>query len=369
MRTSHRGLTYFLLATAVAGVMVADQPRAASPDPAAAPVLAATTVAAARPAADPDPAGVPAGAAARGASVVRDPVVLAIHGGAGSAVPAETAEQYRAAMRASLEAGRQRLAGGGSSLDAVEAAIRVLEDSPLFNAGKGAVFTTDAGHELDASVMNGKDLTAGAVTGVQHIRNPITLARRVMEASPHVMLAGQGAELFAMRQGIPTVPQDYFHTDRRWQQLLEAKQADPGRDDLQFGTVGAVARDRVGNLAAGTSTGGLTNKLVGRIGDSPIIGAGTYANNRTVAVSATGRGESFIRAAAAHDISALMAYGGLPVDRAARVVVEERVAETDGTGGVIALDRHGRLAAPHTTPALIHGYVTARGRVVIDLGG
>jgi L-asparaginase / beta-aspartyl-peptidase len=312
-----------------------------------------------------------------------DPVVLAVHGGAGSLVAAENQPAYREALTAALRAGKAKLDGGASSVDAVEAAIRVLEDSALFNAGKGAVFNTDAGHELDASIMRGSDRAAGAVAGVTHLKNPIHGARLVMEASPHVLMAGQGAEMFAMRHGATTVPQDYYFTERRWQSLQEAKREDPARQELQFGewpppgagrgdagarehgTVGAVARDRRGDLAAGTSTGGLTNKLLGRVGDSPIVGAGTYADNRTVAVSSTGTGELFIRAAAAHDIAARMAYGNQPVTEAARAVVEGEIPALGGDGGVIALDRAGTFTAPHSSPGLIHGFVTAGGRIGI----
>ena len=236
-------------------------------------------------------------------------VVFAIHGGAGTIrrqdITPEQDRAYRDALRTALEAGRSALARGGAATDAVKAAIVTMEDNELFNAGKGAVFTTDAKNELDAAIMDGKSLDSGAVTGVEHIKNPIELADAVRTGSRHVMFAGQGAELYALSKGFKLVTQDYFYTDRRWRELREAKQ---GRTDFEFGTVGAVALDGHGDLAAGTSTGGLTNKPVGRIGDSPIIGAGTYANDRTVAVSATGTGEFFIRQVVAHDISALMDY-------------------------------------------------------------
>ncbi|WP_158885465.1 isoaspartyl peptidase/L-asparaginase family protein [Amycolatopsis anabasis] len=295
----------------------------------------------------------------------RDRVVLAIHGGAGTAVPPEQEETYRQVLRAALEAGFKVLRSGGSSLDGTEAAVRNMEDSGLFNAGKGAVFNTDAQHELDASVMRGRDLRGGAVAGVQHIKNPISLARLVMDKSPHVLMAGQGAEMFAREQGVTTVPQDYFFTERRWKELLEAKKNDPNREKLQFGTVGAVALDGAGDLAAATSTGGLTNKLVGRIGDSPLLGAGTYAKNATAAISCTGTGESFIRTSAAHEISALMEHGRMPVRQAAEKVVREEVPAANGTGGVIALDRNGVLATPYSSKSMIFGYVTADGRFTL----
>jgi L-asparaginase / beta-aspartyl-peptidase len=303
------------------------------------------------------------GGEARGAAPqerVRD-VVFAIHGGAGSAnlSPAQEAE-YRAALTVALEAGRDALRGGGDATEAVKAAIVTMEDNALFNAGKGAVFTTDAKHELDASIMDGGTLDTGAVTGVEHIKNPILLADAVRSGSRHVMFAGYGAELYAQDKGFDLVTQDYFHTDRRWQSLLAAK---GGESEFEFGTVGAVALDRQGDLAAGTSTGGLTNKPVGRIGDSPIIGAGTYANNATAAVSATGTGEFFIRQVVGHEISAAMEHGGMRVDRAARAAID-KVADLGGDGGVIALDARGNLSAPFNTQAMFRGYVTQDGQVV-----
>jgi L-asparaginase / beta-aspartyl-peptidase len=301
------------------------------------------------------------GGEARGAAQqerVRD-VVFAIHGGAGSAnLTPEQEEAYRAALETALGAGQEALRSG-SATDAVKAAITTMEDSELFNAGKGAVFTTDAGHELDASIMDGRTLDTGAVTGVEHIRNPILLADTVRTQSRHVMFAGYGAELFAQDKGFDLVTQDYFHTDRRWQSLLNAK---GGESEFEFGTVGAVALDRRGDLAAGTSTGGLTNKPVGRIGDSPIIGAGTYANNETAAVSATGTGEFFIRQVVGHEISAAMEHGGLRLERAARTAIG-KVEELGGDGGVIALDARGNLATPFNTQAMFRGWVTGDGEV------
>jgi beta-aspartyl-peptidase (threonine type) len=297
---------------------------------------------------------------------VRD-VVIAIHGGAGtiprgSLTPAQEAA-YHEALTVALEAGSEVLSDGGDATDAVKAAIVTMEDSELFNAGKGAVFTTDAGHELDASIMDGESLDTGAVTGVEHIKNPILLADAVRTESRHVMFAGYGAELFAQDKGFELVTQDYFHTDRRWQSLLTAKGGD---SEFEFGTVGAVALDGDGDLAAGTSTGGLTNKPVGRIGDSPIIGAGTYANNDTAAVSATGTGEFFIRQVVGHEISSAMEYGGMRVDRAAERGID-KVEDLGGDGGVIALDGRGNLATPMNTDGMYRGYVTEDGEVVTKI--
>jgi L-asparaginase / beta-aspartyl-peptidase len=298
-------------------------------------------------------------------------VAFAIHGGAGSisreSLPPELEQQYRAALRTALEAGYAVIQQGGEAPDAVKAAIVTMEDSPLFNAGKGAVFTTDAKHELDASLMDGETLDTGAVTGVEHIKNPIELADTVRRASRHVFFAGQGAELFAMDRGFELVTQDYFFTDRRWQSLVDAKE---GKSEFNFGlgTVGAVALDRQRDLAAGTSTGGLTNKPAGRIGDSPVIGAGTYANNDTVAVSATGTGEFFIRQVVAHDISALVDYARMPVARAAQTAID-KVAELGGDGGVIALDSRGRLATPFNTTGMYRGWVTRDGEIVVKIFG
>jgi L-asparaginase / beta-aspartyl-peptidase len=299
---------------------------------------------------------------------VRD-VVFAIHGGAGTIrrqdLTPEQERAYREALTTALEAGRDELESGGEATDAVKAAIVTMEDNALFNAGKGAVFTTDAGHELDASIMDGRSLDTGAVTGVEHIKNPILLADSVRTGSRHVMFAGYGAELFAQDKGFELVTQDYFHTDRRVQSLLNAK---GGESEFEFGTVGAVALDRQGDLAAGTSTGGLTNKPVGRIGDSPIIGAGTYANNETAAVSATGTGEFFIRQVVGHEISAAMEHGGLRVQRAAKSAID-KVAELGGDGGVIALDGGGTLAMPFNTEGMYRGYVTRDGEVVTKIYG
>ncbi|MDH3588592.1 MAG: isoaspartyl peptidase/L-asparaginase [Gammaproteobacteria bacterium] len=292
---------------------------------------------------------------------------LAIHGGAGTLtrenLPAETEAAIRETLNDALYAGHRLLAGGGDSLSAVIAAVTVLEDSPLFNAGKGAVYTWEATHELDASLMDGRDLSAGAVASVRNVRNPIRLARRVMEDSPHVMLVGEGAELFAREVGEELVENSWFDTDFRLQQLHKAKQAadpsamlNPLELGNKFGTVGAVALDKNGNLAAATSTGGTTAKRWGRVGDSPIIGAGTYADNNSCAVSATGHGEHFIRHAVAHDICARLAYQDTSLVAAAEYVIMEKLAAVGGEGGVISIDREGNIALPFNTEGMYRGY-------------
>jgi L-asparaginase / beta-aspartyl-peptidase len=299
-------------------------------------------------------------------------VVFAIHGGAGTIrredLTADLERQYREALTQAVRAGFDTVRRGGSSVEAVEAAIVVLEDSPLFNAGKGAVFTTDAEHELDASIMNGQSLDTGAVTGVRHIKNPISLARDLMQNSRHVLMSGEGAELYAQHRGFDLVTQDYFFTESRWRSLLVAKDGRPTFNFGETGTVGAVALDQRGDLAAGTSTGGLTNKPVGRIGDSPIVGAGTYARNGSVAASATGTGELFIRQAVTHDISAQIEYLNRRVDRAAGAAID-RTEEIGGadTGGVIALDPRRNLAFVFNTSGMYRGYATADGRIVVKI--
>jgi L-asparaginase / beta-aspartyl-peptidase len=309
-------------------------------------------------------------ARAASSDTVRD-VVFAIHGGAGGttreSLPPEAEQEYRDALRQALEAGYAVIQRGGEATDAVKAAVVTMEDNPLFNAGKGAVFTTDAKHELDSSIMDGDTLDTGAVTGVEHIKNPIKLADTVRTASRHMFFAGNGAELFAMNRGFELVTQDYFHTDRRWQSLLAAKEGNP-EFNFGLGTVGAVALDGERDLAAGTSTGGLTNKPTGRIGDSPVIGAGTYANNDTVAVSATGTGEFFIRLAVAHDISALIDYADMSVRRAAETAID-KVGDLGGDGGVIALGRRGQLATPFNTASMFRGWVTRDGQFVVKIFG
>jgi beta-aspartyl-peptidase (threonine type) len=299
-------------------------------------------------------------------------VALVVHGGAGTIsrdkMTPERESAIRAALSEALAAGYRVLTSGGSSLDAVEAAVRVLEDSPLFNAGRGSVFTSEGQNEMDAAVMDGATRKAGAVASVRGIKNPIVAARKVMEQTSHVMLVGAGAEQFARDQGLQFEDSAYFFTQERWNQLQEAREKERaakkeyGSIDLPhvyFGTVGAVALDRNGNLAAATSTGGLTNKRWGRVGDSPIIGAGTYADNETCAVSGTGRGEVFMRCVAAYEVSALMRYQGLSVQKAAQRVVHDDLIATGGesTGGLIALDRRGRVAMECNTPGMYRGFV------------
>jgi beta-aspartyl-peptidase (threonine type) len=275
---------------------------------------------------------------------------IAIHGGAGTLpraqMSAEREQQYRAGLAAALAAGFQVLDGGGSSLDAVTRAVVALEDDALFNAGRGAVFTLDGRNELDASIMDGATRAAGAVCGLTRIRNPVELARAVMEHSEYVFLSGAGAEQFAASRGFEFVGGDYFYTSARWSQLERIRGGEGGVSPLTIshvGTVGAVALDARGRLAAATSTGGMTGKRFGRIGDSPLIGAGTYADVRSCAVSATGHGEMFIRAAVAHDICARVRYGGRTLARAVEEVVMEELPAIGGEGGVIAIDRSGRV--------------------------
>jgi beta-aspartyl-peptidase (threonine type) len=297
---------------------------------------------------------------------------IAIHGGAGTLSSAnltpETDRIYRAGLESALRAGFAVLDAGGSSLDAVTVAVQALEDDPLFNAGRGAVLSADGLHELDASIMDGRDLSAGAVTGVRHVRSPILLARLVMERSPHVMLSGTGAEEFALEQGLEPVPNSHFATERRLRELelLLHGQKQPGREAL-MGTVGAVALDAHGNLAAATSTGGMTGKKWGRIGDSPIIGAGTYAANDCCAVSATGHGEFFIRAAVAHEIASLMRYKGLDVVGAADEVVMQQLVGMGGSGGAIAVGRDGRIAMPFNSEGMLRAAMDSRGLCVTGL--
>lgn len=293
-------------------------------------------------------------------------VALAVHGGAGTIdreqMTAEREKAYRDALGWALRRGHAVLDQGGAALDAVEAAVRALEDTPLFNAGRGSVFNADGQHEMDASLMSGTDLRAGAVAGVQNVKNPITLARRVMDHSDHVLISGLGAFEFAHKQKVELEDDQYFFDDFRFQQWKEVAgtdrvQLDHSDKEKKFGTVGAVALDRSGALAAATSTGGMTNKRWQRIGDSPIIGAGTYANNVTCAVSCTGHGESFIRAVAAHDVHALMAYKGLSLEEAVRVVVHEKLPPLDGDGGLIAIDRAGNIVLDFNCPGMYRGHV------------
>jgi isoaspartyl peptidase/L-asparaginase-like protein (Ntn-hydrolase superfamily) len=293
---------------------------------------------------------------------------IAVHGGAGDIPPAELTPEREAAYRAGLErallAGQAILAAGGPSLDAVVAAVQVLEDDPLFNAGRGAVIAANGICELDAALMDGRDLRAGAVTGVRHVRSPIGLARLVMDRSAHVMLAGPGAEEFALEQGLEPVPNRHFVTERRQRELAAAlvTEADGYRESL-MGTVGAVALDAAGNLAAATSTGGTTGKRWGRVGDSPIIGAGTYAANDCCAVSATGHGEFFIRATVAHEIAALVRYAGLDATAAADRVVHGQLRRMGGSGGVIVVGRDGTLAMPFNSRGMLRGSIDVQGRL------
>jgi beta-aspartyl-peptidase (threonine type) len=298
-------------------------------------------------------------------------ISIAIHGGAGvigrASMTEENERAYRADLERALDAGYGVLEKGGTSLDAVVAAVRILEDSPYFNAGKGAVFSHAGINELDAAIMDGATLKAGAVAGVRHVKNPIELARMVMERTPHVLLAGEGAEEFALDQGVELVPGSYFHTERRWKQLEEAQKEErtasvSNEDIAYFGTVGAVARDRSGNLAAATSTGGMTNKRWGRIGDSPIIGAGTYADNATCAVSATGSGEYFMRAVVAHEICARVRLAGVTAAEAAKDVVHGTLAKIGGDGGVIVVDRNGALSLDFNTEGMFRGARDSAGR-------
>jgi beta-aspartyl-peptidase (threonine type) len=314
-----------------------------------------------------------------------NPIAIAVHGGAGvierETMSPESEAAYRAALEQSLRAGHAVLSGGGSSLDAVVAAVKVLEDSPLFNAGKGSVFTLEGKNELDAAIMEGRTLRAGAVASVTRIKNPVELARAVMERTPHVLLAGPGAEEFARSAGFQFVDPSYFHTPERWDQLQRLKAAlaadpkltlssdAPGLGDLpalpnvdsKFGTVGAVAVDQRGDVAAATSTGGMTGKRWGRIGDAPLIGAGTWADNSAVAVSATGHGEFFIRNAVAHDVAALVAYRGMPVRAAAEEVVLRKLVQRGGEGGVIAIDRKGNIAMPFNSKGMYRGAIGVDG--------
>ena len=299
------------------------------------------------------------------------PVAIVIHGGAGTIrrqdmdPGAEAA--YRARLEEALQAGHRVLMNGGSSLDAVVEAVTVLEASPLFNAGVGAVLTSTGVAELDASLMEGRTWQAGAVAGVRRIRHPIRLARMVMERSGHVLLAGEGAEEFARSQGVELVPNETLQTPQRREQLRRVQDRADTESKGPYGTVGAVALDRNGDLAAATSTGGMMNKRFGRIGDSPIIGAGTYADNETCAVSATGHGEYFIRGVLAYSVSASMRYGGLPLAEAAAAVIHGKLTAMGGAGGLIAMDRMGRIAMPFNTEGMYRGYIDGAGKMVVEM--
>ncbi len=315
--------------------------------------------------------------------------IMVIHGGAGTIekkyMSLEKERAYTEALSKALSHGYKLLKEGHSALDAVQAAINVMEDSPLFNAGKGAVFTHAGKNELDASVMDGATLKAGAVAGITTIKNPINAARAVMEKSEHVMMIGRGAELFAMSHGCDTVPPSYFFTQERWDQLqrtikaeedgraafsdeeiLNSKIAGISNKDSKFGTVGAVALDVKGNLAAGTSTGGMTNKRYGRVGDVPIIGAGTYCNNRTAGISCTGWGEYYIREVAAHRVSSLIELKGLSVEEATKQVINE-IEKMGGDGGIIALTPNGDVAMEFNTSGMYRGVVDEQGNITVSI--
>ena len=282
---------------------------------------------------------------------------IAIHGGAGTILRTnmtnEIEQKYKMALNESILAGENILLNSGLAIDAVEAAIRSLENNPLFNAGRGSVFSHEGEHEMDASIMNGKDLMAGAIAGVKNVKNPITLAKSVMQHSNHVFMAGHGAEVFAKQLNIEMAPNEYFFEQMRYDQLIQAKTNDRieldhvdnkfENGEKKFGTVGAVALDVFGNISAGTSTGGMTNKKHGRVGDTPLIGAGTYANNQTCAVSCTGHGEFFIRSVVAYDISCLIEYKGFSLKEACNLVVKDKLVKIGGEGGLIALDAKGNI--------------------------
>jgi beta-aspartyl-peptidase (threonine type) len=311
---------------------------------------------------------------------------IVIHGGAGTILKKNMTPEKEAAYKAKLEeaikVGYTILENGGTSLDAVQKTINILEDSPLFNAGKGAVFTNDGKNELDASIMDGATQNAGAVAGVTTVKNPIDLARAVMENSNHVMFAREGAEVFAREQGIETVDSLYFYTENRMKALERAKARekveldhddkasafyDPTIKDEKFGTVGCAALDKHGNLAAGTSTGGMTNKRWGRVGDAPIIGAGTYANNKTCAVSSTGWGEFFIRGVVAYDIAAMMEYKGVSLQEAAKEVIQNKVPALGGDGGIIAIDNQGNVAMEFNTAGMYRAAMNSKGELTVGI--
>ncbi|HAF30933.1 MAG TPA: beta-aspartyl-peptidase [Bacteroidales bacterium] len=291
--------------------------------------------------------------------------VIVIHGGAGNAsnrdINEEQQAEYKEKLSEAIHIGETILKNGGTCTEAVEKTINFLEDCPLFNAGKGAVFTNDGHNELDASIMQGSDLTAGAVAGVRDVKNPISAALKVMLNSEHVLLSGKGASKFASEQGLNIVDSSYFFTEDRWNSLQNILKVD------KHGTVGCVVLDKYGNLAAGTSTGGMTNKKYGRIGDSPIIGAGTYANNKTCAVSATGHGEFFIRYTVAHDISALMEYKNLSLSEASDLVINKKLVEAGGVGGCIAVDKNGNVSMPFNSNMMFRAYVKSTGEKAVAI--
>ncbi|WP_281987913.1 isoaspartyl peptidase/L-asparaginase family protein [Aquimarina aggregata] len=314
----------------------------------------------------------------------QDAFGIVIHGGAGTILkknmtPEKEAE-FRAKLTEAIRVGHTILKNGGTSLEAVEKTINILEDSPLFNSGKGAVFTNEGVNELDASIMDGNTLNAGAVAGVKTVKNPINLAKEVMLNSPHVLLSGKGAEAFAKEQNIELVDPSYFYTEHRMKALKQVKEKlknkeankttafyDPLIKDSKFGTVGCVALDKNGNLAAGTSTGGMTNKKWNRIGDSPIIGAGTYANNATCAVSSTGWGEYFIRGMVAYDVSAMIEYKGLSLQEATHEVIQKKLTKLGGTGGIIAIDNKGNVSMEFNTAGMYRATMNAEGELIVGI--
>ena len=302
---------------------------------------------------------------------------IAIHGGAGTLVKGmmtpELESRYKEALKIALEKGYAVLEKGGTAIDAVEEAVKLLEDSPLFNAGKGSVFTANETHEMDASIMDGKTLNAGAVSLISGIKNPVGLARDVMEKSEHVFLAGEGAMQFAKQLDYKIEEAQYFYDEFRYKQWLEIKDTDSfqldhaTKKDSKFGTVGAVACDQEGNIAAATSTGGMTNKKWGRVGDSPMIGAGNYANNKTCAISCTGSGEFFIRGVVAYDVACLMEHKGLSLKEASNEVINKRILEIKGDGGLIAVDVEGNIAMPFNTEGMYRASKTSNGEAEISI--
>lgn len=306
-------------------------------------------------------------------------ISIAIHGGAGTilkeSMTSEKEEGYRSALQNSLDAGYRLLEEGCAAIEAVEMAVVILEDSPLFNAGKGSVFTSGGTHEMDASIMDGRSLEAGAVSSIAGVKNPIQLSRLVMEQSDHVFLTGKGAEEFAREMKCEFRDEEYFYDEFRHQQWLEIKDSDQfqldhsTKKEQKFGTVGAVALDEHGNISAATSTGGMTNKKYGRVGDSPMIGAGTYANNKTCAVSCTGSGEFFIRAVVAYDVSCLMEYKGLSLDDACQEVVQNRLKKINGDGGLIAIDAKGNITMEFNTEGMYRGRKNAHGINEVSIYG
>jgi beta-aspartyl-peptidase (threonine type) len=303
------------------------------------------------------------------------PITIVIHGGAGTLSPENMSQAeekaYTSKLGEAVETGYRILEAGGTAVEAVTASVRILEDSPLFNAGKGAVFTSEGKNELDASIMDGSTLAAGAVAGVTTIKNPIEAARAVMLNSPHVLLSGKGAEKFAELSGLEMVDNSYFYTEHRYKRLQEMLKEDEGDSGLtesrKYGTVGVLALDSHGNLAAGTSTGGMTNKKFGRIGDTPIIGAGTYADNRTCAVSSTGHGEYFIRKVVAYDIAAKVRYAGMTLQEACEKVIYEELPALGGTGGVIALDPKGTIAMVFNTKGMYRAFRQKGGETFVAI--